>query len=493
MEWTKDYIAQTPSGWGGGNASADPPPNPNGAEVAGVGSVTCSGMITASIPWNGSDPLPKCVIVKETATATWSGSGGTGKDGLGGTATDSSEEGMPPGGSCTTVKYSAVPVTQSPVEVKNAPTATGSLPSVIPGAMSAYASVSYKVEVFPVSIDITGTTSSGSALFVLTGQQLTAKLSAGFPIQGNANPTWSFSEGSDKCFGDFVISDTIDTTKSPPVTTTQGKSEVKNVNFAVKDLLFYTKRDGTVKVAATATVQFPDSTTGTVNAESKPVQSKRPIVDHWNILTGYVGWASGPGGVGASSVLSGDDLILRGYSADDTGGTARRGQDWKALVSVPAPFTGQTMFTGGNMAWAQIVKAERHSFFNSAPTDRPFERNGVEGLDAAFPYANHTFLVEVEGESGDSPYQKKQGYKVTAADLFQTWLMFRPNPVSTNQQTVYIPLEKYEWSWSGTAQVTGVSPNVEEIWQIISASGPGPTMKSNTYDFPIWTAKVVAR
>ena len=511
VTWHKNYQGQPPNAHGGGGVSATQPtagggggPRPGGgggsAGNAGPGSVDCQGAITATIEWQGSDPRPSCVIIKETATASWHGSSGSGSDGLGGVANDTGGEELSGSGSCSTVRYTVKSdLTNDPPPMTNAPIANAALPAPTGGLQGASANVSYKVEVFTVAITLRGTTVVNDIDYILTGQQITASV-GGATLATTPAPTWSISTGADRCFGDFVVSDTTDNTTNPATTISQGKSEVKALVTNLPDFQFYTKKDGEVKVKCVATINVPDGTTKAVTLESKSITSKRPVVDYWDIRTGFVGWDSfrTNSNSGRDPLLSAtpdDYMRFRGYNISASSGIAKRGQDWYALVNVPSPLSG------GNMMWAQIVTAERHTFFPAVPTDRdaPFGQNGITGLDYVFPYENESYPTEAVGDSGDSPGQPKQGNKITASDSFETWLMFRPNPTFSGQSTTYVPLQKYKWSWNGTAQIDADSSASQEIWKIISSSAifnpsvPPNVTAENTYDFPIWTAKVVGR
>ncbi len=193
VPWYKDYAGQPPAARAGSAVSANPPPRPHVQSNADVGTVTCSGAITATFTWAGpASEIPQSVVIKETAAASWSGSSGMGSDGLGGTATGSD------GGSFQTVKYSVKQNPGASFTMTCSPSPNGALP-VASDILCASASVSYSVEWSSVTIGLGGTTVVENVTSIMIGQGCTASLSAS-PAQ-LSNYNWTIS--GDK-FGDFV-------------------------------------------------------------------------------------------------------------------------------------------------------------------------------------------------------------------------------------------------------------------------------------------------
>ena len=494
-----EYVFKSVTGGVFHDNSGDHPYSQTGNECraqgqAVPGTASCSGEIVVEYEWeNGGDPTnlpPLSVVTYEESNVSCGGNSYVSMSCSSGLDNEVRSES---GSSISARGYRYKVVKgENPLKIKCTPTTRSTNVYGYAGV-----SLSYKWSIQEIGVSLHGTTDTSNTRYVLTGQQITANL-VGATLAPNTIPTWSLSTGSDLCFGDFKISDTTDTSTTPPTTITQGKSEVSPIETNVIDFKFYTKKDGSVVAKCSASIVLGDNTIAAVEAQSKSITSVRPSVNEWEIRTGFVGWDSYNINYNRDPLLSvapDDYMRFRGYRGGTSREIAHRGQDWYALVNVPAPLSG------GNIMWAQIVKAERHAFLPAIPTDRdaPFGQNGVTGLDNEFPYEGDIRSVEVEGNTGDSPGQPKQGNKITASDSFQTWLMFRPDPAVPGQSTTYIPLQKYSWSWSGTAQIDTTNSASQEVWKIVSSSAvfnpltPPTVTTENTYDFPIWTAKIVGR
>ena len=488
--WHKKYDGQDPNAHGGGGTSADPPSSGGGgttpgggtrpsggtspgggggsAGSVGPGSVDCHGAITATITWDMTKgPRPSCVIIKETATASWAGSSGSGSDGLGGTAVNTGGGELAGGGSCSTVRYTVKSdLTNDPPPMTNAPIANAALPAPTGGLQGASANVSYKVEVFTVAITLRGTTVVNDIDYILTGQQITASV-GGATLATTPAPTWSISTGADRCFGDFVVSDTTDNTTNPATTISQGKSEVKALVTNLPDFQFYTKKDGEVKVKCVATINVPDGTTKAVTLESKSVNSERPT-STWNIRDGTV------------------------VFFDESFG-ASLGQFWNATITLPPSF-GQS---SGQGAFCQIASPSRR--YGTANPTKKFVNPmfGLPGLDNAFPYTAYqskglNSITGADEPSEASPFIYERDdvlYDMLlsrAQDSFITYLMFKPAATVQGQATQWVPLKKYTWSWG--AEVTRTNAGVFS-WTKTVLQQPTHTGPMEEYNHPIWIRK----
>ena len=201
---TTDYSNNNDGSYGGGyycGAGSGPSGTPDSA------SVYCSGAITATFKWNnGGDPNnlpPKCVIVTEHCTVTWSGqvSGGASVSGsctnpLGGSSVPATPG---PGATWDYTRYtvrtdSPDTLTLSCDAEADAEAASGSVPNA---SSTGSANVNYSASVSPVVINPEGTTpdSSGNPN-ILVGQGYTAGLS-GIPSALSNNtaspPTYSWT------------------------------------------------------------------------------------------------------------------------------------------------------------------------------------------------------------------------------------------------------------------------------------------------------------
>jgi len=157
------WTTNGPSGPLSGNV-ADSATNASGASGNAVrnGSASCKGPFTAHFKWLGTAPRPPAIIVKEEATASWSGSSGSCDPAL--PLTEHTPSASPLGDVKKGVRYS----------VKQNPPAEFDLsPTVDPSASVAYdgtgggrggqCGVTYAVTAVPVTISIAGTTPSRTA------------------------------------------------------------------------------------------------------------------------------------------------------------------------------------------------------------------------------------------------------------------------------------------------------------------------------------------
>lgn len=102
-----------------------------------------------------------------------------------------------------------------------------------------------------------------------------------------------------------------------------------------------------------------------------------------------------------------------------------------------------------------------------------------------------TWQLGAKGRMSDSP---GQSYSLDssnnwifseAVDQMETWFMYRP-PSVDSLSTVWIPLAKYSWGWSG--QVSRPNPNVQ--WSQLSGSGSQTSHWTSTFEFPVWTNRL---
>lgn len=341
----------------------------------------------------------------------------------------------------------------------------------------------------PVTITLGGVTDDMGAKNVLTGQQVSATLNTGgFPrvdAQGDPTdkPAWSFASGGDLCFGSFYLQPAatygsadelpaafaalgVPTPTAFPATfAANSVGGALDVDFDVASLRFYTKKEGNLKVKATATVKFPDNTTGSVEAESQEVTSIKPTATWPRIQDGE-------------------------FFLAPTSFRLLPGQLWTANIDIDAPFT----VIGGEGAFCQIATPSRR--LEPPALEKAFvdPNHRKPGLDGAFPYAfDGAMAVPGDVTGSDGPVQpapfKYAGLDILvskAEDSFETWLMFLPKASSTGQVVTWVPLMKHSWSWG--LQYSRPNTN-EERWNADVLTNPNHTQAVSSSNHPMWRLK----
>ncbi|HWA84241.1 MAG TPA: hypothetical protein VG820_12430, partial [Fimbriimonadaceae bacterium] len=186
VPWTPSYVGDTD--YRGGSANSADQGTSGGLGNEGPGSVTCGGQITATYVWNrdgdpNSDPPPAIVLI-ETASAGYSayqGSGGC-DDGPGDPAVANN------GYSATSTGVHYRIISQPPTTFSTSCTPTANAGS---SATWCTASVSYSVEVQPITLTLDGSIPANKTNNCLMGQDIQGHLDAGsFQI---ANFHWAVS------------------------------------------------------------------------------------------------------------------------------------------------------------------------------------------------------------------------------------------------------------------------------------------------------------
>ncbi len=448
--------------------------------------ISCSGANQATFTWQPdagktlvTDPPPDQVIVKESASAltnaqnyvTSPPTGGC-SDGLG----DSQSLILTPDGqgyvsghaACSRTRYS---------------THTGgqmvTLPSCEPTAHSANNSsesrVSYSAVLYAVTVNVIGCNANNQAL---TGQQITTSLNIPSGFTDDVN-TYQWS---------------VVTTASPPVasvdafeTYTSSATSHPFVSLSAADLTglhmnFYDKKKETVLVKCNVTLVAPDGTTRiAATAQSQPIAFLKPSLTSSSIINGYV--------------YKDPVTANRWGMLPDPTTSYNDGMVWKDLtVDIPSPFpSGQCCLT-------QLVTPDRENYTDGVAADRVTD-NKVLGLDNSFqlgpppaPGGPDPWTPPTLGNDSDSSgiYQTSAGdqhfNKITVADGFTTWVMYRPPAATYNGntlQTVWVPLAKSSWSWGCTLEWKN------NAWALTSATPLSVSTKpayafSDTNDPPDW-------
>lgn len=161
---------------------------------------------------------------------------------------------------------------------------------------------------------------------------------------------------------------------------------------------------------------------------------------------------------------------------------------------VPDPFeqVGQGCF-------AQLITANRH-LWRTVTNQQAYTHfikdwwNGIEALDAAFPYPKYgpnssVWTLPNKGYAYDTPRQPlswssqhtQYWYKSSANDSFRTWAFYKP-PQKDGQPVIWIPMAQIAWAWNGLAER---DPYPSGPWVLRSGTGSA-TQASATDVFPEW-------
>ncbi len=160
----------------------------------GNGTASCSGTITATLTWNNggnpANPPPPVVVIRETSTASWTGDSGSSANGLGHPEVPGEWSGISSGEKWTVKQNPGTSFTMT-----CSPTAFCSHWLGLGGFMPGWASVSYKVETFPIRLNLVGIVSPTDKR-ILIGQKLRATVDLdGLEVSGQTRYTWNVKGG----------------------------------------------------------------------------------------------------------------------------------------------------------------------------------------------------------------------------------------------------------------------------------------------------------
>ena len=503
VTWHQNYSGQQPNAHGGGGVSSTQPTaggggtgggggtrpgggtSPGGgggsAGSVGPGSVDCQGAITATIEWDTTKgPRPSCVIIKETATASWSGSTGSGSDGLGGVAANTGGGELAGGGSCTTVRYSAKSdLTGNPDPMMNSPVANAALPAPTGGLQGASANVSYKVEVFTVDIALSGGIVTNDTHRYLIGQQVGATLNTGELQQ----TTWNWNVGGGEAFKNW-------TANQNTATYTQLGSETSS------SLVCHFKVPGEGSITCSAHLAVPAGAIPAAGFDvsvSKKCTVKEPdfiellVYTHQNanqypgpgtiLLPGYP-----TNGVGLYGGPPPTTMAFRGLS-NPYGGTSL-GIIWHGKVTtsndLPNPWGGY-----GGWNFVQEVQGNRYRVRDGESQENG-ENSPDEKLDGEYPYPAEypnnfvpaTFPADGRlGRSGDQTSEPLDNLitELEVGENFGTWMMYQPPGTGS----VFVPLKKIKWQWYGKARKP-----LNRDWTVSDLVGSNSSWQFDGLNFP---------
>ena len=447
-----------PYAYGSGNMTATTATAvPNGG-TATTATVTLTGAVTATFTWQGTDPAPQSAIVTETdqcqaGSTVLPGNGsvsGPCDDGFGQSQT------LGPGNSSITE-------TGTRYEIKggSAPSASWT-PNVrltansgTSGGANVYGTVSCTAAISPVTISIGGTNNPAQSDYhVLTGQQITATLQ-GIP-SGFTVTSYTWNQPSATCFKTY------------------------NEKAASNQLVPLGSADLSGPAAGSTTVTAPDGTSLSVTATSPQINVLKPTVTNWGIAQGYVQYdpsynSEQYGAIqtyGLYGNLSGTD-------------TSTNGMIWSNVtVSVPPPFSGN-----GQCTFTQLINPD-HLGYNGNSSTTLVTNNGILGLDGSFEYGS-PWNVTAAGSDVDSPsvpvgpaggpQQNSPGYtQLSVSDAFTTYVMYQPSG------GVWVPLEKFSWTWSMTLNWQPSQWNLTASYPATAGQAGTPT-PAIANDPPQWT------
>jgi hypothetical protein len=150
---------------------------------------------------------------------------------------------------------------------------------------------------------------------------------------------------------------------------------------------------------------------------------------------------------------------------------ATPGISFTAHVTLPSGVTGHT-------SWAQLVTSTR----TRKPVSGKLQTLSGSGLDGTFPD------LEDIGDNSDSPLEGLgvpcDYTSVSANDVFDSWILFKPTVSNVN--TIYVPLKKVHWSWSGSA-TRGIGCS---SWTIAARAQSADANGADTTVYPEWTTNI---
>ena len=432
---TTNYSNNNDGTYGGGyycGAGSGPSGTPDSA------SVYCSGAITATFNWNNSgnpnNLPPKCVIITEHCTVTWSGqmSGGASVNGgctnpLGGSSVPATPG---PGATWDCTRYTVqndppATLTLSCDAEADAEAASGSVPNA---SSTGSATVKYSASVSPVTLDLAGTTpDSNGNLNILVGQGCPAKL-VGIPsdlLNNTAHPpTYSWTISGTTFQGWNGNSGRL------PVAAELGPGPLTNplAHWYWNDLA---QTPETITCTATLT---PPSGSGT----PFNVTLTQQVTVQVPTLTAF----------GTASYMQVNTKAPKDPEYELWGS-----MDWSATFHTPtSPAFGQ-----GTIEIVQITTPYQSDTTNTTPPQSEQGAHyGVPFMDFGCPYNSHlcTEAAQPYADS-DNPGQqltvRGQIYAISASDssVYTDFIMYSPPGTDTQ----WVPLASFNWNTNGKANL----------------------------------------
>ncbi len=441
-----------------------------------------SGEIKTVFTWQpnsaqtqASDPPPAWVLVQETSSAACLGfdtpshpSSGSCDDGLGDSQSKSVMDRHFPI-SCTRTRYRAVPGRQT-VSLTCSPSAQATGAS---GVM-----VLYNAAVFPITINLTGTTpdSSGNQN-ILVGQRCNASVS-GIPVDllnNTVHPpvyNWSVS-------GNTFQSWTVTGSGS----TSSAKVKYTGDTTSATTHWYWNDFAGPQTVACTVTLTPPDGqgVPFSVTASQKvnlytPQTTENPTLGRVQINN----YAPAPPYPNNPAFYLGRIRQLP------------LGIIFTTQVQTPSLFTSQ-----GSGSWNMVQGISPNTWkMQYGKTEEPYPDNGKSGLDTSYPFypggASSSFPQSVPAnnltaqpcDSPGIPSLSNFYVRYRTAQSFQTYIMYRP----PGSDTQWVPIWRVEWNWNADASVMSAPGYMWSNWDDTNSPGAAAiTSNSATTLFPTWS------
>ena len=498
--WVVTYVS---SGAASGHAMSSTVQNPtafsypwtdSASEPAGGGSfgggpatdATTSGTVTATATWHPgtgqtmqTDPPPAVNILTQSATA--SATGGIGpyvhSNGLGSNVTDTT--------------YKIVDGTSGTITATDTLSASTGAQTTVPiVAGGAGAVASFGIAVTPETVTLTDPAAPPGSHKALTGDPLIAGFSGGPGIVQSY--TWSLQNSAD----DFktwrgTVNDGTQKLQLTSADLSGTNPTPSDSTYKVSSLTYYTAKAATDSANCSVVIKMPDGTSQTVNPKSLPIAILKPTAQ-WGIKEGECQKVS---------------QTLVGLFRETSDPLNYNGETWHDVnVMVPSPFSNGT-FAFGQIITPSMVDTIKLGSGSTGPAQYHLPNNGSPGLDNVFPLnANQASgAYDVPGSrppgfvvDGDSPAidwsNAPEGVTLNTGDSlvqdaadesFVTYLFYK----SPAAGSIYVPLQRYSWSWAGTWALESPYPNDTPGWteHLISPLTGSVRTADPTDTYPSWT------
>lgn len=448
----------------------------------GSGGASCSGQVTATLTWvpaNGNwalDPAPPVAFVKETSSASFSGTGGACDPGFSDNLQTNST--TPDDWGFYSVQKSAVRY-----HVKTAPgnsftvTCTPTASASAPGMPGGESSVTYKVEAWPVNIAVGGTTADpgDDRPKILPGQKVTGVVvyGDGAPltpalVAGVSPPkhdtTWTISGCNP--FLDFVVA-----SGGATGTLTTYSSQQGATGWA-----FWAK-PGTGTVACEHKMKL---TEGPQTVFTVGLQKTVPVVD---VDKTAIAFAQNPGAMYEEAVKNGNLMRIVRFSH------AR----FEGAVTTPTFF--HVASDKGSWDFVQLIRTSERRWRRNGQLHLEPDNiyGGAPRLDNQFPYDPGAVADGTNGFAIDAPaYGKPKAWvdleHIWFKDEFTMFWIYRP-PQVEGSEVRYVPMAKCDWACGVKASESSWTP--EGTIEVPPSYVPSVIGSVNWWPgHPVWTQVV---
>jgi hypothetical protein len=422
---------------------------------ATLGTAQASGTVRARYVWNTDgdsikNPVPKCVIVRETVSASWSGTSGSCDNSIGDFETwTGPNSGVSIGSRYSIHVEDASDFTVSCSPSANVLAAEGSL--ILAGSIG----ISYTTTVYIPKLSLGGTIGSGDNKSMLVSQGLSASVSLGGEF-GEANYTWSLNGGGP--FKDYVPT-TAKATKTDFILPPSNQASLKA----------YMSKVDNVKVSCNVSVPSVDLS---FLLEDK-VTVKAPTFSSFNQNIGkfkLIPNASSP-----------TFFKLTGATHPAIGGQFMAGIVLDFWVTTPPEYIDGDV---GNYTIAQTIKNS-----SAVDSDPVYPTDANFGVDQRFPYQGYNWMPATtrpilsqfpgSGYWADSPGIWSQNAANLIYDGDLNLYVFYAGPGDSKP----VAIRKLSWLAKGTA-----TSGIPWAWADTGSKISGGWVVNN--DFPIWVRAI---